>query len=65
MDEFKNEYNKLLKRFEKANEYFNDADIPQKEKEQQLENFREILVGLNYWLGKIELYTSQEIMGGF
>ena len=65
ISEAKKEYNKLLKRFNKANEYFERKDISQNEKERHLENFQEVLNGLNYYLSKIEVYSNQEVLGGF
>lgn len=61
----KKEYNKLLKRFNNATEYFEREDIGQEEKEKFLGKFQEILTGLNYQLSKIEIYHIQEIMKGF
>lgn len=63
--EAKNEYNKLLDRFNKANEYFDREDITQEEKERFLPSFQEVLKGLNYLLGKIEIYTKQQVLEGF
>lgn len=63
--EAKKEYNKLLKRFHKAEEYFHREDIPETEKEEFLGNYQEVLTGLNYYLGKIEVYTKQEVLEGF
>lgn len=65
ISEAEKEYNKLLKRFNKANEYFGREDISQQEKEEQLENFNVVLAGLNYYLSKIEVYSNQEVLGGF
>lgn len=64
ISEAKCEYNKLLQRFNKANEYF-DRDIPQIEKEKFLDDFIEVLTGLNYLLSRIEVYTRQEVLEGF
>ena len=63
--EAKENYNKLLKRYDKANEYFDRSDVSQIDKEKFLDDFQEVLKGLNYLLGKIELYTNQEILEGF
>lgn len=63
--EAQREYNKLLKRFHKANEYFERIDLSYEEKEKFLDNFQEVLKGLNYLLGKIEVYTKQEVLEGF
>lgn len=63
--EAKKEYNKLLQRYKKAEEYFDRTDIPQDTKEKYLDDFIEVLNGLNYLLGKIEMYTNWEIMEGF
>lgn len=62
--EAKKEYNKLLVRFNKANEYFERTDISNEEKERQLENFDVVLKGLNYYLKRIEIYSSQEVLEG-
>ena len=62
--ETKVEYNKLLKRFNKANEYFERTDISNEEKEGQLENFDVVLNGLNYYLDKISIFTEQEVLEG-
>lgn len=63
--EAKIEYNKLLKRYNKAEEYFNRQDVSYTEKEKQIENFKKVLKGLNYHLGKIGPHTSEETLGGF
>jgi len=63
--EAKKEYNALLKRYYKAVEYFDRKDIPESEKEKFIENFREILAGLNYYLSKIEVFTNQQVLEGF
>ena len=63
--EAKKEYNKLIKRFDKAGEYFERDDIPQEEKEKFLPHFQEILRGLGYYLNRIEVYTEQERVEGF
>lgn len=65
ISEAKKEYNLLLKRFYKAEEYFDREDISYQEKEKFLGAFQEILKGLNYYLSKIEIYTSQEVLEGF
>ena len=61
----KQEYNKLLDRFYKAEKYFESEDIPYEEKEKQLENYQEILKGLNVCLSKIKIFTANEVLGGF
>lgn len=61
----KQEYNLLLKRFDKANQYFENTKVSQVEKENQLKNFEVILNGLNYLLTKIGSYTKEEVLGGF
>lgn len=63
--DLKKEYNKLLKRYNKACEWFDDKTISNQEKEQHLPLFKQVLTGLNYYLEKIEVYTSQEILEGF
>lgn len=65
MDEIKKEYNALLKRYYKAEEYFDREDISNQEKEKFLDAFKEILKGLNYYLGEIGTYTEKEILEGF
>lgn len=59
------EYNKLLKRFYKAEKYFDRKDIPYTEKEKQIENFKKILKGLNYLLKKVGPHNKEEVLGGF
>lgn len=61
----KQEYNALLKRYNKAVEYFDRKDIPDSEKEKFIPSFLEILKGLNYYLSKIGVYTKKEILEGF
>lgn len=63
--EAKQEYNKLLDRYQKAVEYFDRVDITQDEKEKYFQHYNEILYRLNFLLGKIVIYTEQEIMEGF
>ncbi len=63
--EAKGEYNNLINRFNKANIYFERTDISDTQKEQFLSSFQEILLGLNYYLAKIEVYTEQEVLEGF
>ena len=63
--EAKKNYNKMLQRFIKAEQYFDRKDISQEEKEKQLENFEIVLKGLNYYLSKIEIYSEQEVLEGF
>ena len=60
----KQEYNKLLDRFYKALDYF-ESEVPQEEKEKQLENYQAILKGLNVCLSKIKIFTANEVLGGF
>ena len=59
------EYNKLLDRFYKALDYFENEDIPWEEKEKQLENYQAILNGLNTCLSNIKIFTDDEVLGGF
>lgn len=63
--EARKNYNKMLQRFIKAEQYFDRTDISQEEKEKQLENFEVVLKGLNYYLSKIEVYNEQEVLKGF
>ena len=63
--EAQREYNELLKRFHKANEYFESDKATQIEKEKFLPQFQEVLKGLNYLLSKIEVFTKQEVLEGF
>ncbi len=61
----KKEYNRLLERFNKANEYFDRTDVGQEEKEKFLPQFRKVLSHMSYLLGEIEVYTKQEVFEGF
>ena len=63
--EAKKEYNELLKRFHKANDYFDREDLTVEEMEKYLPSFQEVLNGLNYLLSKIVVYTEQEVLEGF
>lgn len=63
--EAKKKYNQLLKRFNKAETYFDREDITYAEKEKFLEDFEKILLGLSYYLTKIEVYTKQQVFTGF
>jgi len=63
--EAKQEYNKLLDRFYKAEKYFESEDIPYEEKEKQLENYQKILKGLNVCLDEIKTFSNEEMLGGF
>ncbi len=63
--EAKKNYNKMLERFIKAEQYFDRKDISQEEKEKQLENFEVVLKGLNYLLSKIGVYSEWEMLNGF
>ena len=65
IQEYKEEYNKLLDRFNKANEYFERRDISNQEKEKYLDNYIKVLQGLNYYLSKIKTYDDQNVLGGF
>jgi len=60
----KQEYNKLLDRFYKAEKYF-ESEVSQEEKEKQLDNYQAILNGLNNCLSKIKIFTDDEVLGGF
>jgi len=60
----KQEYNKLLDRFYKAEKYF-ESEVSQEEKQKQLENYQAILNGLNTCLSKIKIFTANEVLGGF
>lgn len=64
ISEAKKQYNKLLQRYKKAEEYFN-RDIPQEQKEQFLNNYIEVLNGLSNLLLKIEIYEDEEVLEGF
>lgn len=61
----KEEYNITLKRYEKANVYFENTKVSQEDKEKQLKNYQVILNGLNELLSKIVNYEQSEMLGGF
>ena len=61
----KKEYNMLLERFNKANEYFDREDLSQEEKERFLPQFQKVISHMSYLLGEIEVYTKQEVFEGF
>lgn len=63
--EAKKEYNNLLQRFNKANVYFENKNIGNEEKEVYLKDYKGILKGLNYYLSKIEVYETNQVLEGF
>lgn len=63
--EVKVEYNNQLKRYHKAVEYFERDDVTQVEKENNLDNYKQVLNNLNILLGKMVDYTPQEVLEGF
>lgn len=63
--EAKEEYNQLLKRYHKANEYFDRTDVTQEDKEKFLPHFQSVLNGLNKLLMEIGDYKQEEVLGGF
>ena len=60
--EAKREYNKQLKRYEKAIEYFDSNAM---DKEQYLSDFQKLLAGLSDLLKKIGVYAQEEVWNGF
>lgn len=63
--EAKKKYNALLKRFNNAWNWFDRENIPSERKEEFLGEYEKIVNGLNHYLNKIEVYTNQEVLGGF
>lgn len=63
--EAQREYNKLLSRYHKANEYFDRDDVSQEDKKKYLSDYQKILKGLSYLLNKITIYTNKEVLEGF
>jgi len=59
------EYNKLLRRYEKAVDYFEKETIPQEKKLIFLEDFQRILMSLSVLMAKIENMTDEEVLKGF
>ena len=59
------EYNKLLRRYEKAVDYFEKETIPQEKKLIFLEDFQKILMSLSVLMAKIENMTDEEVLKGF
>ena len=59
------EYNKLLMRYEKAVDYFEQETIPQEKKLIFLEDFQRILMSLSVLMAKIENMTDEEVVKGF
>lgn len=60
--EAKREYNKQLKRYEKAIEYFDSNAM---DKEQYLSDFQKLLMGLSKLLKSIGVYAQEEVWRGF
>ena len=65
MTEDKEEYNRMLDRYYKANIYFEQENVSQEEKLMYLPNFFEVLGNLNRLLMKIGKCTSNEKIKGF
>lgn len=63
--EAKQEYNNQLKRYNKAVEYFEREDITQQQKEDNLDNYKQVLNNLNHLLGKIGVHGVEEVLEGF
>ena len=59
------EYNKLLMRYEKAVDYFEQETILQEKKLIFLEDFQRILMSLSVLMAKIENMTDEEVLKGF
>ena len=59
------EYNKLLRRYEKAVDYFEKETIPQEKKLTFLEDYQKILIGLSVLMLKIGNMEDEEVLGGF
>lgn len=62
-------YNLLLRRYHRAVKWLDDPVRTEEEREKYIDNFREILQGLNFYLKKIKEtginLTSKQILEGF
>lgn len=69
VDELKQEYNKILKRFYKANEWFNDSDRTVEEQDKYIGEFEKILEGITKNTLKLEKLgikmTGEIFINGF
>ncbi len=65
----KQEYNRLLKRFEAGSKYLDDDSIPIADREERVQTFRKILHRLNSMLFDLKecgvSYTERQMMEGF
>ena len=61
----KQEYNKLLERFHKNTEFFEDKNIKLEIKMQKIKKYKEIIEQLGKLLDEIKDYTEIEAMEGF
>lgn len=69
LEMLKESYNRLLERHYKAERYFEDKNIPLKDKEDKLKTYQDINYMLNFILDRIkklgEKVTSKQILNGF
>lgn len=65
----KKEYNKLIKRYKTGADYLDNNGIPLEEREKWMDEFRNIIDGLNGFLKEFKKLgietTEDEIMNGF
>jgi flagellin-specific chaperone FliS len=59
------QYNKVLARCDKAIEYMDNKDIPEKERDRWEPQFLKILEELNFLLKRIGEHTPDEVTNGF
>ena len=69
LNELKTHYNKLIKRYKTGADYLDNNGIPLEEREKWMDEFRNIIDGLNGLLKEFKKLgietTEDEIMNGF
>ena len=69
LNELKTHYNKLIKRYKTGADYLDNNGIPLEEREKWMDEFRNIIDGLNGFLKEFKKLgietTEDEIMNGF
>lgn len=69
LNELKTHYNKLIKRYKTGGDYLDNNGIPLEEREKWMDEFRNIIDGLNGFLKEFKKLgietTEDEIMNGF
>ena len=61
LSNLKQEYNKLLERFNKAEVYFKDENVPQSEKDKHIPLYTEIVIAMSKLINEYEKLTGEDM----